>query len=66
LAIEVDSMNRTSAAFGVIGLPTTLLIDREGREFRRFVGAAEWDAPATIALLKSIVAVSEPAAPPSQ
>jgi len=33
-------------------IPTTLLIDREGREMARQFGAAAWDSPAAIALLR--------------
>src|SRR3546814_11643998 len=35
-----------------VGLPTTLLIDREGREIARHVGPAEWDAPRVVAFLR--------------
>jgi thiol-disulfide isomerase/thioredoxin len=44
---------KSSDALGVIGLPTTLLVDLEGHEVGRSVGAAEWDAPATVAFLNS-------------
>ncbi len=36
----------------VRGLPTTLLIDREGREIGRVVGAAEWDSPEVISVIQ--------------
>jgi thiol-disulfide isomerase/thioredoxin len=36
----------------VRGLPTTLLIDREGREIGRVIGAAEWDSPEAISLIQ--------------
>jgi hypothetical protein len=45
LAVKVDAKGEASFKFGAVGVPTTLLIDREGREIRRLVGAAEWDAP---------------------
>src|SRR5713101_10137256 len=38
-----------------IGLPTSLLIDREGREFGRAVGPAQWDSAATIAFFRHAV-----------
>uniref|UniRef100_UPI00370447D0 TlpA family protein disulfide reductase n=1 Tax=Mesorhizobium atlanticum TaxID=2233532 RepID=UPI00370447D0 len=37
---------------GASGVPTTLFIDREGREIGRKIGAAEWDSSASIALLR--------------
>jgi hypothetical protein len=43
-------------ALSVIGLPTTLLIDRDGREIGRIMGSAEWDAPDTIAFFREMIA----------
>lgn len=45
LAMHIDSSGRTARQLGALGLPTTLLIDRAGREIGRLVGPAEWDAP---------------------
>jgi thiol-disulfide isomerase/thioredoxin len=53
LPIYVDSSRTANSALDVLGLPATLLIDQEGRELGRLSGAAEWDAPAMIAFLKS-------------
>ena len=36
----------------VAGLPTTLLIDRNGNEVGRVVGSAEWDSPAALELVR--------------
>jgi thiol-disulfide isomerase/thioredoxin len=46
---------RAMMAFAVIGLPTTLLIDRQGRERGRLTGPAEWDSPEAIAQLQTII-----------
>lgn len=43
-------------ALAVIGLPTTLLIDREGREIARLVGPAEWDSTEAVAQFESVIA----------
>jgi thiol-disulfide isomerase/thioredoxin len=66
LAVYVDSSRSVNATFDVVGLPATLLIDRQGRELGRLSGAAEWDAPETIDFLKSIIAKTQGrlAAPP--
>ncbi len=45
LAIYRDSSAKAMRQLGVVGLPTTLLIDREGLEIGRLIGPAEWDAP---------------------
>ncbi|GAB4573954.1 MAG: hypothetical protein Tsb008_09830 [Rhodothalassiaceae bacterium] len=38
-------------AFGVVGLPTTILLDREGREIGRLVGPADWNSTEARALI---------------
>lgn len=38
------------------GLPTTVLIDRQGRERGRVKGPAEWDSPAAVALVRNLAA----------
>lgn len=47
---------RAMLAFAVIGLPTTLLIDRRGRERGRLMGPAEWDSAEAIAQFQTIIA----------
>jgi thiol-disulfide isomerase/thioredoxin len=39
-----------------IGMPTTLLFDREGREIGRLVGPAEWHSPEAKELIKAAIA----------
>ncbi len=56
LAIHIDTSSKAGFALATAGLPTTLLIDRQGQEIGRLVGPAEWDAPDMIAFLKSIIA----------
>jgi thiol-disulfide isomerase/thioredoxin len=43
LAVYVDPTMRAQSDFRVIGLPTTILIDRTGHDRGRIVGPAEWD-----------------------
>ena len=45
-------------ALGIVGLPTTLLIDRDGQEIGRLIGPTVWDAPEIVAQLSSLVAIS--------
>lgn len=47
---------RAMFAFAVIELPTTLLIDRRGRERGRLTGPAEWDSAGAIAQFQTIIA----------
>jgi thiol-disulfide isomerase/thioredoxin len=44
LSIYVDPSTKVMNALAIIGVPTTLLIGRDGREIGRTVGPAQWDA----------------------
>jgi thiol-disulfide isomerase/thioredoxin len=46
--------SRVMADIAAVGLPTTILIDRSGRERGRLVGPAEWDGHAAIRLIQSL------------
>lgn len=56
LGLYLSEDVRAMLALGAIGLPTTLLIDREGREIARRVGPAEWDSPEAVAQFETIIA----------
>jgi thiol-disulfide isomerase/thioredoxin len=53
LDIYRDPKAQASRALLAPGLPTTLVIDREGREIGRVLGPAEWDDEATVGLLRT-------------
>lgn len=53
LDIYLDQSGTASSPLNVVGLPTTLLIDRDGREIGRKIGPAEWDSPEIVALLRN-------------
>ena len=48
----LDADNATARAFGAHAIPTTLLIDRNGKVVGSMVGAMEWDSPDAIALIR--------------
>ena len=52
LGMYLDSSTEAASRLGALGLPTTLLIDRDGREIGRLVGPAEWDSPDMVAFLR--------------
>ena len=52
LAKYIDEGGKSAGQLNALGLPTTLLIDREGREVGRHVGPAEWDTPAMVDFLE--------------
>jgi thiol-disulfide isomerase/thioredoxin len=48
LALYADPTMRATATLGAMGVPTTLLIDAQGREIARHTGPAQWDAPEVV------------------
>ena len=52
----VDDSSKALSALQGVGLPTTLLIDRQGREIGRLVGPAEWNSADAQALVKKAIA----------
>jgi thiol-disulfide isomerase/thioredoxin len=53
LAFYHDPSGRLASALGVVGMPTTLLLDGAGRELGRLVGPAAWNSPEAIALVEA-------------
>ena len=52
LGIYVDKTLRVKRDLGIVGIPTTLLIDRQGREIGRLAGPAEWDSKEAIKAIR--------------
>ena len=53
--IYIDPKSVVGHAFGARGLPTSFLIDREGKVLGRVEGAAEWDSPKILGVLKPLL-----------
>ena len=60
LRVYLDPSGEATRALGVRGLPTTLLIDAQGREIGRLEGTAEWDSGAAKALVRHHLAQPAP------
>ena len=60
LRLYLDKSGEASANLGVVGLPTTLLIDRESREIGRKIGPAEWDSPEVVTLIQGYLGAPAP------
>ena len=54
LGIWLDPRGAAQRALGVRGLPTSVILDREGRERARLEGAAAWDAPELMAEVRRL------------
>jgi thiol-disulfide isomerase/thioredoxin len=55
LAMYLAEDIRAMAALAVAGLPTTILIDRQGRELGRLSGPADWNSAENVALFETII-----------
>lgn len=56
LGVYLDRTSQSMRALGLRGLPTSLIIDRDGRIAGRLEGAAAWDSPAAEALIRHYLA----------
>lgn len=52
LALYIDRTMEAQSKLEIIGVPTTILIDRDGREVARHTGVAEWDRPEVIGTIE--------------
>ena len=55
LPVLLDPKGAAGQAWGARGIPTTLIIDRQGRERARAEGAADWATPAAAELIRKLV-----------
>jgi peroxiredoxin len=53
--VLLDETKEVSDMFGVRGLPTSVLIDSDGKILARAVGPRAWDGPEMLALIQSLV-----------
>ena len=52
LALYIDPTMEAQSKLQLVGVPTTLLINRDGREVTRYTGVAEWDRPEVIGTIE--------------
>jgi thiol-disulfide isomerase/thioredoxin len=58
LKIYLDPKSDVGRAFGVRGLPTSIVIDAEGRVVGRVEGAAEWDSAKMLGVIEPLLKAS--------
>lgn len=58
--LVLDTTGRITSGYGVIGLPTTFVIDRGGSAVALAVGQRDWDGAAAEALVQSLLAEKFP------
>jgi peroxiredoxin len=57
--LVLDPKGKITASYGVIGLPTTFLIGRDGRPVALAIGPRHWDAAPARAIIKTLLAEPE-------
>ncbi len=55
LPILLDPKGRLATRMGALGLPVTVLLDREGREIARLTGGADWASDNAMAVLNALM-----------
>lgn len=62
LDVMQDRTGAVARRAGALGLPITILLDREGREVARLTGEAEWDSDTAKALITRLIEMTSPGA----
>ena len=58
LKVMHDRSNKVARQAGSLGLPVTLILDRQGREIARLIGAANWNSRDARAILLWVIEVT--------
>jgi len=53
--VMLDTDNRIGSLYGIQAIPTTFIIDREGKIIARVIGSIEWDSPQVIAAFEALL-----------
>jgi len=53
--VLLDSANRVSSIYGIKAIPTTYIIDREGKRIGRVIGGITWDNQRVIAAIDALL-----------
>jgi len=60
LPLHRDPKQQLAREMGVVGLPVTVILDREGREIARMLGDAHWSSESAKAMLRKLISDTEP------
>lgn len=56
LGLYIDATARALPRLGIPGIPTTLVLDADGREVARLTGEADWATPAMLDYFRGLIA----------
>ena len=59
LPLHRDPKSKIAREMGVLGLPITVVLDREGQEIARLQGDAHWNTDSAMAILRALIDGSE-------
>jgi thiol-disulfide isomerase/thioredoxin len=59
LKLYIDQSSVVTRKLAIVGIPTTLLVDREGRELWRVAGEAEWDSDEWVRRIRNAIESKE-------
>ncbi|MEM1300827.1 MAG: TlpA disulfide reductase family protein [Pseudomonadota bacterium] len=60
LEVMQDRTGAVARRAAALGLPITIILDRQGREIARLTGEAEWDSPRAKAILTRLIEMTAP------
>jgi hypothetical protein len=56
LALYTDPSGKLFSTLKTVGMPTTLIIDRQGKEIARLAGPADWASAEAVAVIEAAIA----------
>ena len=56
LPLHRDPQQTLAREMGVMGLPVSVLLNRDGQEVGRLIGDADWSSPSAMAIIEALVA----------
>jgi thiol-disulfide isomerase/thioredoxin len=59
LALYIDQTSKAMNKLGAIGLPATILVDRQGREIGRLLGPADWASDEAKRIIEAAIAETD-------
>ena len=60
MPVLLDPQSTMAHGLNVRGIPTTLLIDRQGKELGLLEGAADWSSPESVTVIRKMAATANP------
>ncbi|WP_296422589.1 TlpA disulfide reductase family protein [Yoonia sp.] len=55
LPLHTDARQSLARSLGVLGLPVTIILDREGHEIGRLQGDADWSSDSALAIMAALI-----------